>query len=263
MENSTHNPTLREQLDAVRPNSDDLREPEVQEAARAIVTSDEWKQVFGRQQAIDRNLVTAMQNVDVPVDLRSRLQQALASDRQSPTETATLTPEAQLTRRSWHRQLLTATAIVLAAGLGWLAWPHGPTTLTLEDVRESLPFDKGTIDTNTLALFDGSFDAPLPSHMWNNWQLQDAQGLDLDGDGTHDAAIYEFAYKSTHGYLVVLPTSRLSDPPDRTFFSTASISYMPVSNVTWTAPADELVYICFVDRGQLGTLSRVLTPPAA
>ncbi len=263
MDNAHHNPTLREQLDAVRPDSDDLRETDMQEAARAVVTSPEWKQVFGRQLVIDRDINVAMQDVDVPADLQSRLHAALERDRQAFAELATPAPEASLTRRSWNRQLLTAAAIVLAVSLGWLVWPHGPTMVTLNDVRQSLPFEDGAIDIRTLTAFDGSFDATLPSHLWSNWQAGDALGLDLDGNGTHDAAIYEFASKNTHGYLVVLPTSRLSDPPDRTFFNTANISYTPVTNVTWTAPADELVYLCFVNRGQLESLSRVLTPPAA
>ena len=82
MDNSPHNPTLREQLDAVRPDSDDLREAEVQEAARAIVTSDEWRAVFDRQQAFDREMSNAMQDVEVPTDLQTRLHDALALNRE-------------------------------------------------------------------------------------------------------------------------------------------------------------------------------------
>ncbi|MCA9112533.1 MAG: hypothetical protein KDA52_21450, partial [Planctomycetaceae bacterium] len=79
MNNSPHNPTLREQLDAMRPDTDDLRDPDVQEAARAIVESEEWRSVFVRQQTIDRKVATAIQDVEIPDSLQARLRDALAT----------------------------------------------------------------------------------------------------------------------------------------------------------------------------------------
>ncbi|MCA9076225.1 MAG: hypothetical protein KDA93_14445 [Planctomycetaceae bacterium] len=161
------------------------------------------------------------------------------------------------------RSVIAATAMFVVAGLGWLILPHGGAAFTLNEVRQSLPFKNGTLNTTSLANFDSSFDAPLPSSRWTSWQQSDAVGLDLDGNGTHDAAVYEFAYRGTHGYLLVLPASRISDPPTRTFFNTATISYTPATNVAWTAPTEEVVYLCLLDQGQLDTLSRVLTPATA
>ncbi|MCA9027919.1 MAG: hypothetical protein KDA86_22105 [Planctomycetaceae bacterium] len=320
MNNSPHNPTLREQLDAMRPDTDDLRDPDVQEAARAIVESEEWRSVFNRQQAFDREVSNAMQDVDVPNNLQARLQNALSTDSDasnpppSPLEgegqlrkrsaekqgegagrvskseptptslpltlisrlrsksvplpqgergTAVTPPLVRPSRRTWTRTIIAASAMFLVAGLGWLFLPHGVTTFALDEVRQSLPFENGGLDSTSLTNFDGSFDAPLPSGPWSEWLQSEAAGLDLDGNGTHDAAIYEFAYRGTHGYLLVLPVSRISDPPARTFFNTATISYTPATNVAWIAPTEKVVYLCLLDHGQLDTLSRVLTPAAA
>ena len=105
MNNSPHNPTLREQLDAMRPDTDDLRDPDVQEAARAIVESEEWRSVFNRQQAFDREVSNAMQDVDVPNNLQARLQNALSTDSDaSNPPPSPLEGEGQLRKRSAEKQ---------------------------------------------------------------------------------------------------------------------------------------------------------------
>jgi hypothetical protein len=94
--------------------------------------------------------------------------------------------------------------------------------------------------------------------------LTEMKGLDWTGDGRHDGAIYEFHVdRRIHGYLLILPSTRISDPPVRTRLAAVDIDYQPAPNVAWVDPRSKLAYICYVDRGDLEMLQRVLQPHAA
>lgn len=270
MNSPVDKPTLREQLDAVRPDSDDLAAGELQEAARAIATSDQWRQTFFRQQMFDRQLAGAMQAVEVPEGLQARLMTALADARREPSEDSVLPAAEAPTKPVRRRAILRLSA--LAAGLlvcvagGLLLLPGDGTPLTLERVRQSLPVTEGTIDLADLSGFDESFSFELPDTAWERMTagVGSLKGLDLTGDGRHDAAVYEFrAGGRVHGYLLVLPANRISDPPESTRMGTSNVGYQPVPNTAWRSPRTELVYVCYVDHGDLTTLQRLLYPLAA
>lgn len=270
MNSPVDKPTLREQLDAVRPDSDDLAADELQEAARAIATSDQWRQTFARQQRFDRQLAGAMQAVEVPEGLQARLMTALADARREPSEDSVLpaaeAPTTPVRRRAILRWGALAAGLLLSVAGGWLLLPQGGDTLTLEQARQALPVVEGAIDVSALPAFDGSFDIELPDTAWERVtaSIGNSKGLDLTGDGRHDAAIHEFAVgRRVHGYLLVLPANRISDPPESTRMGTSNVGYQPVPNTAWRSPRSELVYVCYVDQGDLATLQRLLYPLAA
>ena len=280
----TPKPTLREQLDAVRPDSDDLLDVELQDAALAIEESDEWREVFERQQAFDREVAATMQGVDVPEGLKDRLLESLAAARESDVielsvekredstvsagdhQPSTINPQ-PLSRRRALRTLATAAGLLLTATLGWLIWPHGGSQITLAEARHELPTAAdGTIDVRALPAFDEGFAVSLPNSSWlrRTVQVADIKGLDWTGDGRHDAAVYEFQAGRVHGYLLILPSSRLVDPPKISLLSTTDVDYQPAMNTAWTDAEQGLTYICYVDAGgDLETLQRLLSPHTA
>lgn len=269
MTSPSHKPTLREQLDAVRPDSDDLRDPQLQEAARAVEESPQWQQTFERQEQFDRQVATAMQAVDVPEGLQSRLLEALAEAGQEDESRATPAsePPAPLTRRKLLRLASTVAALLLAATAGWLLVPRDGSPITLAQAREQVPTVDGAIDLSELVDFDDrSFAVALPSPGWSNkTERVSLKGLHWTGDARHDGALYEFtaAGGRIHGYLLVVPAARISDPPELTRMSTSGIAYEPVPNTAWIGSGGDYVYICFVDQGDLPRLQRLLYPQAA
>lgn len=276
MNSPADKPTLREQLDAVRPDSDDLRDPDLHEAARAVTASDQWQQTLARQEAFDRHVTTAMHAVEVPDGLQSRLMAALAdAERQQRDESDGDTPYPVDTsqkppprRRTILRVGALAAGLLLAVATGWLLFPREGVQLTLEEIRQKMPTlaDGATIDTSKLAAFDKSFEVELPDPAWvrNTGMVSELKGLDWNGDDRHDGAIYEFRVgRRIRGYLLVLPATRITNPPDSTRMSATNIGYQPVPNTAWVNPTTKLAYICYVDQGDLQTLQRLLYPHAA
>jgi hypothetical protein len=261
-------PTLREQLDAVRPDSDDLAADDLQEASRAVATSEQWQQTLARQEAFDRQVAVAMQTLDVPVGLQQRLLETLADARRQNADDTLRTAEPPVrpahARRSILRWGTLAAALLLAAGTGWLLLPRDVDQLTLDQARQKLPVENGAIDISKLPTFDGSFEFPFPDRAWERTTSVSLKGLDWTGDDRHDAAIYEFSIgRRVHGYLLVLPADRISDPPNSTRVGTSNMGYQPVPNTAWINPRSHTVYICYVDQGDLPALQRLLYPLSA
>lgn len=74
MENDpTRDPRLREMMEACRPNSDDLADPEMAVLARQLATYPELARLHGRLQRFDAALADAFRDVPVPEGLESRI----------------------------------------------------------------------------------------------------------------------------------------------------------------------------------------------
>lgn len=249
----------------VRPDSEDLEDTELREAAEAIEESERWRSLFHRQQSFDREIASAMQNVDVPDGLRARLNDAL--DAAAQTTSQAVPHDRPVSRRKLFATVGTAAGLLMAVTLAWMLVPRGGTSISLAEARRSLPTTvDGTIVSSQLEEFDEAFGVSLPDPAWlqHTVAVADLKGIDWDRDQTDDAAVYEFrAGRVLHGYLLIVPTSRISDPPTQTQFSTSGIEYDPVTNTVWNDPRSGLTYICYVDQGDLETLRRTLYPLTA
>ncbi len=294
MTKSHHNkPSLREQLDAARPGSDDLRDADLHEAAATVESSGEWQEIFDNQQQIDRLLSDAMQDVELPEGAKQRLLNALAAadetsssvppqqpaEAERPIPAAISNPPQRITRRRWASIAAVTVGLTACIGLGFLLWSGGPGTLTLDEIRSQIPLAAdGQIDATRLSPFDDGFPLTLPSGRWERVAFGDPVGIDWSHNGAHDAALLPFSTggpRPLRGYLLITPAAAVTSPPDRTFLSTAGINYFPVDNTAWTGtaglsgtagsngPASELVYVCFVTPGKLPALQRLLYPHSA
>lgn len=264
MNSSDKTPNLREQLDAVRPGSDDLRDVDLCEAARAIDESPEWRDVFELQQAFDSEVVAAMQAVDVPDGLKARLLDSLATAQDVTPVSAAPTADR---RRSALKWAAAAAGLLLAVATAFLLVNPDGSQLTLNETRQLLPTSgQGSIDLSALPKFDDNFAVELPDAAWmgQTVMVTELKGLDWTGDNRHDGAIYEFhVNRRIHGYLLILPSTRITDPPASTRMSLSDLGYQPVPNTAWVKPDMHLAYICYVDQGDLETLLHALYPHSA
>jgi hypothetical protein len=279
MKTPLDNPTLRELLDAVRPDSSDLDEPDLRAAAEAVESSPAWESLFEQQLAFDRSVARAMTDVPVPEGLKERLLGALAaavpaaesgtSVSTAPSVTVVPTgggsrPHRGVTRRHWG---MAAASVLALVAMVWLAWPRNRQLLSLEEIRAAVPRPvDGRFDLAFLPGFDDNFQPGLPDRQWERVWMSEPLGLDWTGDGRHDGALLEFRThggQPVHGALLVVPVAAVADPPERTFLSTAGMVYAPTENTAWISADRALVYICFVGPGQLQRLQRQLYPQSA
>lgn len=133
-------PTLREQIDACRPDSDDLHLPvhaaDLAELKEGVQQSAEIRGLWERSQRDDRAIRGAMQDVALPIGLEQRLLAAVQAAHEQPLagvekvmeeevpaqEVAASRLAPTITRRRWLSRTVTAlaatAALVLVAVLG-------------------------------------------------------------------------------------------------------------------------------------------------
>ena len=254
--------TALERLDAVRPGTDDLRQPETAGAAAWIERDPAVAAGWANRQAWDRTLATALDDVPVPTGLRERLLLALAdgaeADQTSDRSTRPAPPASgrRLGRRGWI-----AAASGLAAGLAagvYFAVPDAP-TVTVAEARDAAV--SALAGRTALTGFDGGFD-PRPPFAWTS-RLRFAErpfGVLPSESGRHRGAGYRFASRGprpVNGVLLTFPAGSVVSPP--TAASPEDLGYAVrvrgTQSIAWTA--DGFVYVCCVD-GNLGDLLRSL-----
>lgn len=254
MSRSDHNPMLRENLDAIRPDSDDLQEPDFAEIADLVESSDDWREMLQARLAFDRQVGQVMRAVEVPANLKDRLLRTTTT--QHPSQ-----PPASQLRVPNRRGLLTmAAGLMLALGT-WLLWPSGPAPFTLDEIRAALPMSQGRLLWGSLDTFDNDFAWQPPDRAWSDCLSQSTGGFDFDRDGHDDAALISFATRGrgrVSGYLLVVPAARVADAPASKQLSRTADSYTPLANAAWTSSDGRFVYIAFVEEGQFESLVRLL-----
>lgn len=277
MTESNRPSSIREQLDAVRPDSDDLSDEALRQAAEAVQSSRAWRRVFDDQQEIDRRIAVAMHDVAVPAGVLDRLRDVLASAAPAEVVTNTAAVEAageapststsRWSRRDWTRLAIAFAATVSCLAAGFLFLSGGEAPLTLDALRNGIPLAAdGQIALDGLTPFDESFPLEEPAGDWGRVEFDAALGLDWTDDGRHDAAILPFVAggrEPLRGYLLIVPAAGVADPPSRTYLSAADVNYVPLENSACTNAAGDLVFVCFTSPGRLDDLVRLLYPQSA
>jgi hypothetical protein len=187
-----------EQLESVRPDSNDLSAPEFQDAITAIEADADLELAFHQRLDADRRIGEVMQDVNVPAGLKERL---LSSVVRENFEEPVVVDSVVKPNRSLKFLWLTVAATVVGAGLLGI-WLSDSSQLTLADL-EKVPVSASVIDK--LPVFD-SFDltnsatvtllAPRKSRSWNS-------------TGTQTALIH-FMCKGRACVLLVVPTDSAS-----------------------------------------------------
>ena len=275
----------RDQLEAVRPDSEDRNSPDFAAASVHLLDCPDCEAVIQHRRGLDVRVSELMLSVAVPVGLRDRLFAALGLEaglRVSPVAGAEsgidsanrpAAPQAVISRRGFERvryRILSAVAVSAAilAGL-FFAFPKETvvTSFTMADVRRD-----ANLHLAELAEFDGSFTPRFPSGYWvfegGPIRIAKKPKGDFRGpDGRHRAAFYRFLVASQErmpdgtsrlrkdeGVLIVIPRSTLDDPPRNEQFD-ASIGEGVYAQrksgnfhmVSWSE--GDFVYVCFMKVG--------------
>ncbi len=282
--------TALDLLEAARPGSADLLEPEMEEALRAVESHAEMMVVVARRQSHDRTLARSVCDVPVPVDAKRRLLDRLAldariADPSSPerarepaneagesvgdrgallvTGAPVSAPAPMAVKRDsrWsRRRVMALSACLLIAALTPLAFlARPPRHVALEDLRNASP-----VGSDERPLVGGETAWAVPATPgWANGRIEFDAPRSLPvgrgGMGSHGATaavsrfrVYAGARVVAEGWITAVPSAQVSDPPPQTAFASHDVRYQDgLANVAWTE--GETVFVCFV-RGNEATL---------
>ena len=232
---------LLERLDAVRPNSDDLFQPEMAEARLALRDDPELAEEFAARGRFDARITTAMHDVPVPVGLRTRLLQHLDAqhfETEAPAETRNAAaPEdsRRMTRRGLLALVGTLAASLVAGGIYWSGMLDATTPIALAEIEETAArFLSGSIEP---APFEGPFQ-PRPPRKgdWSRLRFEHEQYGLLPSEQGHRAAAWRFSWNGSQGVLIAIPQEFVAVAPDKTR------DYVGGNTVAWTE--GQFVYLC-------------------
>lgn len=270
-------------LEAARPSSDDLRDPELAPAANHLDACPRCREVYASRESLDRRIGRVMRDVPVPVGLRERLleslgEKAVPQSAPAASKAKDVSQRAASSRRRWLHAMvgvsIAAAALVSGVVLLLTGDPPADTRLTMETLR-----NETKLNVRSLPAFDGDFAPRPPGGLWKHRDIvidETARG-DLRGkNGKHRVAVYEFAVHDRNnrphrGVILAIPTSALQDPPAATTVNTRRndvYASRPGGNwhmLSWQSKEEGLTYVCFMRTGgdALDALERALTPPAA
>ena len=253
-------PHYLEQLDAVRPGSTDHEDPVVREAVAHAAECERCSREFGARQKFDQRVAVRMRDVAIPADARERLLQRL--DQGDSPEAAAVVPSTAALA-SWPFGILptviTTTAAMLLVGvIGWYVSSRSNVTLTMDEVHDAVgnQFANVTDEQYTaLDSFNGEFDPSIDDGRWKRVTNSTPRGIDLDGDGVHDAAVYSIR-RPVPGLLLVLAPDLVVDPPSAMTPMGVTPRYGPV-RVAWLPAGSSEVHLCVLP-GDDDDLSRLL-----
>lgn len=224
--------TALEQLECVRPDSDDLDLPELAEARLHLQSCDSCAEKFTAMQVFDRSVSSVAVDVEVPDWLRASLLGAAVAETVDSEESDTeaqgadnaaaeadsvtakegtpedaesepdvirdprLVGEADSEEPSKSPRRMMHIAIAAACGLlvatTALLWNSGPVQFAEADLLQRLP-----LDLSETSEFDAGFKFAVPATWSANHRIrvgQELRGLSLDEEAGHEAAIAIFRF---------------------------------------------------------------------
>jgi hypothetical protein len=156
--------------------------------------------------------------------------------------------------------IATTAAALLVAVIGWYVSSRSHVTLTMHEVQDAVGERFANVtDEQYAALdaFNGEFDPSIDDGRWKRVTRTTPRGIDLDGDGTHDAAVYAIR-QPVPGILLVFAPDLVVDPPGVTTPKAATPRYGPV-RVAWLPAGSSKVHLCVLPGDADGSdLSRLL-----
>ena len=277
--------TALEILEIARPDSDDLKDPELAAAAEHVGSCPQCEASFRSRQELDREIGRLMRDVPVPAGLKQQLLQQLVDEsgesgnQESPGDTvdsqlSTLDSQLSAGRRRRFHVAWASAVCLFAAVVVWQVMIRQKTpAVSIADLQTSTTalaaVSKMISNPEQLADFDDSFVVLAPA----GWQERvsfsgSGKGFQPEGLASRTLALYRFNLATRRkvaagGVLLVVPTKWVKSPPAATSFGMAAgkVRYVRAAGslcatVAWTE--GEMVYICFVTAGSLETLERAL-----
>lgn len=246
-----------ELLEVVRPDADDLAEPELATAAEHLDSCAQCQQVVARRRALDRRIADAFSELPVPAQLSAQLVEKLNAGASTVSASLQLT-DSQIIRvarsqrrRAWLRVVLATACVALIVGTWFLLPRKGD--ISLAELRDAV-----VTSMSSTSEFDGGFAAQPPGFGWQASSririVLPPTGISSRGDERHEAAVYRFQFRPSNGapiegMLLAAPVARVADVPTEPAFNPANVEYVPsttggVRTAAWTE--GNLVYVCIV-----------------
>lgn len=193
---------------------------------------------------MDQQISSALQDVEVPTDLRDRLHAMIEA------ETAVVAPQTPAKRRSrsaWGWAMVgAAVAAVLLISL-WM--PRSP--IAFEEAQRQLAVfqDPHTNVWTELTDFDEGFAAQIPNQL-NAAIDGPVLGVNLDKPLDHEAAVFHFTSGEESGVIAAISSQRLTDGPQ------LLIPRMTPSEsvFAWRSADSNVTYICYLHTGNIEKL---------
>ena len=268
-----------EKLDSVRPDSDDVRDPDFADAVRLIESNADEESCFHDRLNFDRKISAAMQDVAVPADLKDKLLAQAGLTNSNATSTAlpenaedtnsdgkhsdnaypdnvrpdnarpefqssapAVSPLNQRTVRNSRRGWLFTAAGLLVAVCSWLLWPT--TQISAADLLATVPLESTAFQK--LSAFNGPTTNEIPYAA----QFRQTYGWSSTDNEPHDVALFEFRGRSgKRCVLLAIPDHKLTDPASLT---SATLSITRVQAFTargWQVdrPSGNFVCVLFIE----------------
>lgn len=236
------------------------------EIAGHLATCDRCQAVRRQQAESDRRIREALIDIEVPDGLEERILAALDSEAVAMTGAASSEPARSSRRSRWAARMLTGIAVcaLFAAALVW--WnPAPPSAINYVAAQQMLleQFRSDASSWETLPEFDDNFVPGLDREL-TKLRLSAPRGLDLNGDRSHDAAVYRFSLSPSgrhqwQGVLIILPAERFEGEPE----SAAPRLLSGQRSLEWRSVDDSVTYLCFVHAGSVERFATQLFGPLA
>ena len=203
----------------------------------------------------DSRLQAIMTAVLVPDGVRERLLSQLSESAPGVSRGAKWTTSA----RRYLKWSIAGLSLSLTFAIGMMFWWNAPSQMLTAEVGASAASQLRSRPYDQQPAFDGSFTAEIADSQWRKLCTANPVGLDIDHRAGHDVAAYavDIPQMRFHGWLVVIPVSRISDVPE----STVPVSVAYSQMASWSD--GKSVFVCVADRGSLEELLKQFNGHAA
>lgn len=254
-------------LDTTAPDVEMTTNADYRSAERHVASCAHCQESLRGQREWDIQVGHAMRDISAPADLNRRLLAAasaaeddssfavshsmkVASASTVVESAATPTMRAESKQPILRKTLsyTVAAACLLICGAFWFVTQWNTATLTLDDLRESLP-----VAISSLPEFRGGRRPEIPGDGWPRIITQGKpKGYRPSSSSETSVALYPFRIRSrngrlTDGVLLVVPKSAVIDAPTNGQFDAGLVVYAKgdtLATVAWTSK--DFVYVCFV-----------------
>lgn len=194
--------------------------------------------------AMDQQISSALQDVEVPADLRDRLHAMIEAE---TVVAAPPTPAKGRSRAAWGWAIVATTvaAVLLISVLS-----QRPQISFEEAQRQLAAFQDPHINVwAELTDFDEGFAAQVPNQL-NATIDGPVLGVNLDKPLDHEAAVFHFTSGEESGVIAAISSQRLTDSPE------LQIPRMtPGANTfAWRSADGKVTYICYLHTGNIEKL---------
>ncbi len=276
-------------LEAVRPCSDDLSDPQFAEAVAWLNSDEECARLFDATQKLDVQISQVMQDIPVPAGLKKELIASLGlSEEKNVTQEEDLNKKVPLTelatppsavvsssRRRWLWAIVSSAACLVLGLYLWQQFPEEPKLLNIADIQKIAT--QQMEQWEQLSNYSGPFSNPTETlgYDWTNGSIRTTpfpKTLPVTQNFHQPIALFGFQVKLNEtprfdGIVLVVDAASVVNPPQSDYFSASRANYITTDQGNFLAVVwreENRIYICIVrDPQTLESLESALSASPA